>query len=204
MIHDITRTVSSTTATFPGDHPYQAAPLLALDAGASVNLVTLTSTPHIGTHADAPFHYRPDGAHPAALPLEPYIGPARVVTVTRSRGPITPADLPDGLDWAAAPRILIHTRYSDLADDVWDETFPYPDVTLIAYLAARGAVLIGIDTPSFDAADSADLPGHHALANLENLLLRGVPDGVYELIALPLKLDAACASPVRAVLRPLP
>ena len=69
-------------------------------------------------------------------------------------------------------------------------------------------MLIGLDVSSVDSVDSASLPGHHALkrlgmVNLENLMLRGVPDGDYELIALPLKLDAACGSPVRAVLRTL-
>jgi arylformamidase len=35
---------------------------------------------------------------------------------------------------------------------------------------------------------------------LEGLVLRDVPDGVYELIALPLPIEAGDASPVRAVL----
>jgi arylformamidase len=34
-------------------------------------------------------------------------------------------------------------------------------------------------------------------------MLRDVPDGDYDLTALPLKLDGACGSPVRAILRPL-
>ena len=43
----------------------------------------------------------------------------------------------------------------------------------------------------------------HDLRVLENLVLDEVPPGDYELIALPLKLTTACASPVRAVLRSL-
>ncbi len=208
MMIDITRIVSSTTAVFPGDTPYRPAALLRLAQGAPVNLVTLTTTPHIGTHADAPFHTLPDGAHPRDLPLDRYIGAARVITIARRHGAITPDDLPADLDLSATPRVLLHTWYSDLHDSAWDAAFPYPDVSLIAWLAARGVVLIGVDVPSFDAADSRTLPGHaalwqHGVANLENLLLRDVPDGVYELIALPLRLDAACASPVRAILRPL-
>ncbi|MBK8020681.1 MAG: cyclase family protein [Chloroflexi bacterium] len=208
MIYDITRTVSATTAVFPGDTTYRVDPMLSLSSGDPVNLVTLTTTPHVGTHADAYYHYLAGGAHPAALPLEPYLGPAHVVTVRTATGPITPDDLPDGFAVGGISRILIHTRYSDLDDTVWDPTFPYPDVTLIEWLAAQGVVLIGVDTPSFDEATSTALPGHqalgrHRIANLENLFLRGVPDGLYELIALPLKLDAACGSPVRAVLRTL-
>ena len=39
------------------------------------------------------------------------------------------------------------------------------------------------------------------MAILEGLVLAGVSAGVYELIALPLKLQGFDASPVRAVLR---
>jgi arylformamidase len=206
MIIDITRAVRATTAVFPGDTPYRADPLLRLAAGSAVNLVTLTTTPHVGTHADAPFHTLHNGAHPIDLPIEPYIGAARVISVGRRHGAITRDDLPADLDLRSTPRVLLRTWYSELDDAVWDDSFPYPDAALITWLAGCGVVLIGLDTPSFDAADSRTLPGHaalwrHGMFNLENLLLRGVPDGVYELIALPLRLDAACASPVRAILR---
>jgi arylformamidase len=78
---------------------------------------------------------------------------------------------------------------------------------LLDALAARGVRLIGIDTPSIDPADSHALPAHqaarrHGLVVLENLLLTAPPPGPYELIALPLRLTTAEASPVRAVLRP--
>ena len=81
-------------------------------------------------------------------------------------------------------------------------------VDLIDWLADLGIQLIGMDSPSVDAFDSRDLPCHHALrrrglVNLELLNLRGIAEGDYELIALPLKLDLACGSPVRAVLRSL-
>ena len=93
-----------------------------------------------------------------------------------------------------------------MAEDDWPERIVYLSVELIEWLAELGYVLIGLDTPSVDAYDSKALPCHHALlrhglVNLENLYLRGVPDGDYELIALPLKLDMACGSPLRAVLR---
>ena len=77
---------------------------------------------------------------------------------------------------------------------------------LLDTLAASGVVLVGIDTPSVDLFDSKDLPAHlaaarHGLALLEGLVLRDVPAGLYELIALPLRLTGFDASPVRAVLR---
>jgi arylformamidase len=202
--YDITRTVTPRTAVFPGDTPYRAEPLLKLADGASVNLTTLTTTPHIGTHADAYFHYEANGDHPAAMPLDAYMGRARVMTVTKRHGALTLADLPAALE--GAERLLIHSWVSDLPDDAWTREFPYLSLELIEAAAQAGIRLIGLDSPSVDDHDSQDLPCHHALrrhglVNLESLILRGVPDGDYELIALPLKLDEACGSPVRAVLR---
>lgn len=207
MIHDITRTVNPGTAVWPGDSPYGVDFALRRDQGASVNLTTIHLSPHTGTHADAYFHYEVDGEHPAAMPLEAYLGRARVVTVSRRDGALGVDDFPSGaLD--GIERLLIHSHVSDLEDDQWAAQFPYLSLPLIEMLAQRGVVLIGLDSPSVDAFDSTDLPCHHALkqhgmVNLECLYLRGVPDGDYELIALPLKLDLTCGSPVRAILRTL-
>jgi arylformamidase len=203
-LYDITRTVTPHTAVFPGDTTYRAEPLLRLADGSSVNLTTITTTPHIGTHADAYFHYEPNGEHPAAMPLDAYIGRVRVMTVTKRHGALSLADLPVSLD--GAERLLIHSWVSDLPDNQWTREFPYLSIELIEAAARAGIRLIGLDSPSVDDHDSKDLPCHHALrrhglVNLESLNLRGVPDGDYELIALPLKLDEACGSPVRAVLR---
>jgi arylformamidase len=207
MLYDITRTVRPSTAVWPGDSPYQAIPQWQIARGDSVNLVTLTLSPHTGSHADAWFHYEADGAHPAAMPLDAYIGPARVLTVTRRAGPLRAEDFAPGA-LEGVQRLLVHSHVSSVPDDQWPAEFPWVSPALIAQLAGQGCRLIGLDSPSFDSLDSTDLPGHHALAahgmvNLECLCLNGVPDGDYELIALPLRLDEACGSPVRAVLRSL-
>lgn len=204
-IYDITRTVAPTLQVWPGDAHYSAAPALQIQDGAAVNLMTLTLSPHTGTHADAYYHYEADGAHPATMPLDKYIGTARVVTVNKRGGGLTPDDFPAG-SLIGVQRLLIHSHVSDSPDEVWPDEFPYLTVELITYLAGQGCVLIGLDSPSVDDFNSKDLPCHHALyaagmVNLETVLLRGVPDGDYELIALPLKLDFACGSPVRAILR---
>ncbi|MBC8171865.1 MAG: cyclase family protein [Anaerolineae bacterium] len=205
MLYDITRTVSPALVVWPGDTPYSARPLLSLDSGNSVNLTTLTMTPHLGTHADAYYHFVRDGVHPAKMPLDAYIGRAQVITVSKRDGALLPADLAN-YDLKHTERLLLHSHVSDLPDTQWAEEFPYLSVELIDSLAGLGVRLIGLDSPSVDAFDSTTLPCHHALrkhnmVNLESVYLRGVPDGEYELIALPLKLDLACGSPVRAVLR---
>lgn len=207
MLYDITRTVSPALQVWPGDTVYNTAHMLRLQDGHSVNLTTLTLSAHTGTHADAYYHYTANGAHPVTMPFEAYIGRAKVVTVQREDGALLPDDLAH-VDLHNAQRLLIHSHVSDLDDNQWPARFPYLSVELIAWLAGLGIRLIGLDSPSVDAFDSKTLPCHHALlahgmVNLETLFLRGVPDGDYELVALPLKLDFACGSPVRAILRTL-
>jgi arylformamidase len=207
MLYDITRTVSPTTHPWPQDTPYSVSPVLKIADGAAVNLMTMTTTCHIGTHADAYFHYEDDGEHPAQMPLDSYIGKARLVSVNKRDGALLPNDFKH-VDLHGGERLLIHSHVSDLSDEQWPEQIPYLSIPLIEYLASLNYKLIGLDSPSVDAFDSKELPCHHALrkhgiVNLEHLFLRGVPDGDYELIALPLKLDLACGSPVRAILRNL-
>jgi len=208
LIYDISRTITPDLAVWPGDATYDFQHALRVTEGASVNLTTMTLSPHTGSHTDAPYHIRADGTHPAALDVRKYLGLARVVSITRRHGGIVPADL-EGTDLGGVSRLLIHTWVSNVPDHRWPEDFPHPTLELIDWLIAQGLVLLGVDVPSVDAFDSKDLPCHHRLfergvVNLENLRLAGVPDGLYELIALPLKLDGVCGSPVRAILRTWP
>jgi arylformamidase len=204
-IYDISRTISPSIAVWPGDTRFSFRQVADIRRGASVNLTTLTLSAHTGTHADAPWHALVDGMHPADVPLDRYIGPARVVTISRKNGGIVPEDFA-GHDLSGTERVLIHTWVSEQNDAAWPGNFPYPTVGLIDWLAERGVVLLGVDMPSVDRYDDEELTCHHRLyehgmLNLESLLLRGVPDGEYELVALPLKIADVCGSPVRAILR---
>lgn len=206
-VYDISRTISPSLAVWPGDTPFSVETVMQKSEGLAVNLTTWTLSAHTGSHADAPYHYHDKGQHPAELPLTAYIGPAHVVSIQRKTGGIVPADFSDN-SLEGIERLLIHSWVSDLPDGEWPEDFPYPTVELIDWLAQKGVVLLGGDMPSVDRFDSTELPGHHRLRqhgmlNLETLCLRGVPDGVYELIALPLKVAGVCGSPVRAILREL-
>ncbi len=207
-LYDISRTITPALAVWPGDAPFRYEHVLRRCDGASVNLTTLTLSPHTGSHADAPYHFLDGAPHPADLPLDPYLGPAYLVTLLRRSGGIGPDDLA-GHDLRGTRRLLIRTWVSDLPDETWPEDFPYLTLELVDWLAEQGVILVGLDSPSVDAFDSTELPCHHRLwkhgmLHLEALRLAGMPDGVYELIALPLKLAGVCGSPVRAVLRELP
>jgi arylformamidase len=207
VIYDISRTIHPGLAVWPGDTTYSVTHKLWLREGDAVNLTTLTMSGHTGSHADAYYHYEDDGEYVAAMPLDAYIGRARLLTVTRRSGGLLPGDFPVG-SLTGIQRLLIRSHISELPETQFSSEYPYLSTELVALLAEQGTRLIGLDSPSVDAFDSTDLPCHHALrahrmVNLETLALRGVPDGDYELIALPLKLDLACGTPVRAILRTL-
>jgi len=103
--------------------------------------------------------------------------------------------------------VLVRT-YERMPVDRWDGALAAYAPSTITRLADLGVLLIGIDTASIDPADSKTLDSHQLIRQrglrvLENLVLDEVPEGDYELIALPLKFTSADASPVRAVLRAL-
>ncbi|HLO03555.1 MAG TPA: arylformamidase [Symbiobacteriaceae bacterium] len=200
---DITHPLSNTTAAWPGDTPYQFRLSWQIKEGSSVNVGHVTLSPHNGTHADAPFHYDDQGATMEQVNLSRYIGPALVVGL-EGRTLIERADLL-ALDLVGVERLLVRTGSCP------DLNHFHPDFTAFApeaiqYLAEQGIRLIGTDAHSVDPAESKELPAHHACRTagiliVENLNLAGVPEGRYELIALPLKLAGADASPIRAILR---
>jgi arylformamidase len=209
-IWDISPPVNTATPVFPGDTAYRQEWVATLGPGCPVNVSAITTTPHIGAHADAPLHYDPQGAAIGAVDLAAFIGPCRVVHALGC-GPLVrwehiahaiphPALLP--------PRLLVRT-YQRMPVDRWDAALPAFAPETVQRLANLGVVLIGIDSASIDPADSKTLDSHQVIRQrglrvLENLWLDEVPEGDYELIALPLKLMQADASPVRAVLRSLP
>lgn len=204
-IVDISRVLVQGTAVWPGDTPYALTQVLERGQGEAVNLTTLTMSAHTGSHVDAPLHFVDDGASIDRLALTPYWGPAQVVSVTKSSGPLFPADFAD-VDLALAPRVLVRSAAGDLDQRLFPGAYVYPSPELAAHLADKGIILFGSDAPSMDHQHSKSLDGHNALARygiaiLEWLDLRPAPDGLYELVALPLRIAGGDGSPVRAALR---
>ena len=204
---DISPPVWAAAPLFPGDAPYRSVWAARIGPGCPVNVSTITLSPHTGAHADAPLHYDDAGAAIGAVALEPFLGRCRVVHAIGC-GPL--------LRWehfahaaAALPeRVLVRT-YARAPVDRWDPDLAAFAPETVERLADLGVVLIGIDTASIDPAESKTLDSHQVIRRrglrvLENLVLDDVPEGDYELVALPLKLTTADASPVRAVLRELP
>jgi arylformamidase len=203
---DISPPVQPGAPVFPGDTPYTQRWAAAIAPGCPVNVSTITLSPHVGAHADAPLHYDPQGVAVGALDLDPYLGRCRVVHAIE-RGPLVTWQHLAHATHDLPPRVLVRT-YARAPVDRWDPQLAAFAPEAIERLADAGVRLVGIDTASIDPAESKTLDSHQVIRRrglrvLENLVLDDVPEGDYELIALPLKLMTADASPVRAVLREL-
>jgi arylformamidase len=201
-IIDISLPLERDLAVWPGDTDFDYALSWRRAAGATVNVGAVRMSTHFGAHVDAPFHFLDGGQTIDELPLATFIGKALVLDV-RGQEQLSRAALSKH-GFEAATRLLLRT-------DAWTDHRAFPERIPVAepevpdWLASQGIVLLGLDLPSVDALDSKDLPNHHALARngiaiLESLNLRRVEAGVYDLVALPLRLVGADAAPVRAVL----
>lgn len=203
MIHDISPPISPRLAVWPGDTPPSREVLCDIARGDTITLSTLRATVHLGAHADAPSHYGAAAPTIEARDLSYYFGPCQVLHVPVARGAlVTSALLPAPI---TAERVLLATgTFPDPTQ--FNEDFAALSPELVEALHARGVRLVGVDTPSVDLFASKELPVHRTflrydMAILEGLVLKDVPEGVYELSALPLRLEGFDGSPVRAVLR---
>jgi arylformamidase len=206
MLIDISPLIDPTINVWPGDTPFAHTINLDIADGSNITLSDIRTSVHVGAHADAPNHYVAGGGDIASRRLDFYLGRCVVVHVDVERGErIYPAHLIGKV--LSAPRVLLRTgTFPD--PRAWNDDFAALSPELVDNLYNHGVMLIGIDTPSVDPFHSKELEAHHAFAHndmamLEGLVLDGVAEGEYELIALPLRLKGADASPVRAVLRTL-
>jgi arylformamidase len=203
---DISPPVHTGTPVFPGDTAYTQQWVTSMGPGCPVNVSAITLSPHVGAHADAPLHYDPAGPAIGGVDLQAFLGPCRVIHAIGCGALVRFEHLAHALE-RLPPRVLVRV-YERMPQDHFDDALPAFAPETIEQLADLGVRLIGIDSASIDPADSKTLESHQVIRRrglrvLENLLLDNVPEGDYELIALPLKLTTADASPVRAVLRQL-
>lgn len=199
---DISPVISPRLAVWPGDVAFRRDVAYDTDQGDHMTLSAIHGTVHLGAHVDAPNHYAPKAPGIGERSLDYYFGPCQVITVDVGRGKrIKPEDLTATI---TAPRILFRTgSFPD--PESWNSDFSALSAALVQHLAKLGVKLVGIDTPSIDLQDDKLLEAHQAVAAndmaiLEGIVLTEVKDGFYTLCALPLKLEGADASPVRAVL----
>lgn len=203
---DISILVNEFTPEWPGDTPFSCRWTWEMARGESVNVSCISGSPHVGTHADAPFHVDPTWPTSEGLALEAFTGPVIVVDIATQEAAVRLSALGD-LVGQSVERLILRTGKT-IADGPFPERWPWLEESAAQALIDRGLKLLGVDAPSVDGRESKTLPVHKILfkggaAILENLDLRSAPAGAYHLTAFPLRLAGLDAAPVRAVLRPL-
>lgn len=206
QIWDISPAIHPAAPVFPGDTPYSQEWVASIGPGCPVNVSAIHLSPHVGAHADAPLHYDPQGTAIGAVDLDAFLGPCRVIHALDCGPLIEWQHIEHAIDASLPQRVLVRTNQS--APTEWDPDLSAYAPETVSKLADLGVKLIGIDSASIDPASSKTLDSHMVIRQrdlrvLENLVLDEVSEGDYELIALPLKLAQADASPVRAILRSL-
>ena len=203
-LRDVSISLSASVPEWPGDTPWSCGWTATISNGSSVNLSTVTSSPHVGTHADAPLHVRDGWPGSHELPLEAFYGPAVVIDVGDARGELSFDYVEPLIANHPLERLILKTGCT-VASGVFPDEWPTLSETCARTLLGLNLKLLGVDAPSVDSRHSTSLAVHKMLFSgnafiLENLDLRRTPAGVYDLIAFPVKMMSLDAAPVRAIL----
>ena len=208
---DATATLDpATTPVYEGDAPMKFDFLKDMRKGDALTLSVYSMGAHSGTHIDAPMHFVRDGAPIDRVPLEPLIGPARVIDIPDAVQAIDAAEL-NRHDWKGVPRVIFRTRSSLrgwMASSIFHRDFAYISPDAAQLLADAGVQLVGIDYISAEQFGAPAPRTHRILLGkgipiVEGLALETVPPGDYFLIVLPMKVAGHEGAPARAVLKKL-
>lgn len=203
-LRDISITLSPGTPPWPGDTRFECGWKTTLSNGSAVNLSSITTSLHVGTHADAPLHVRDGWPGSHELPLEAFYGPALLVDLSEAKGEIQFETLEPLLKSENRERLILKTGCT-IASGEFPNDWPTLSESCTRSLLGLGLKLLCVDAPSVDQRDSQSLAVHKMLFSgntfiIENLDLRRTPAGEYDIIAFPLKIMSLDAAPVRAVL----
>lgn len=206
---DATATLDpSTTPVYEGDAPMKFDFLKDMRKGDGFTLSVYSLGAHSGTHIDAPMHFVRDGASIDRVPLEPLIGPARVIDIPDAVQAIDAGEL-GRHQWKGAQRVLFRTRSSIrgwMTSPTFHRDFAYIAPDAAQLLADAGVQLVGIDYISAEQFGAPAPMTHRILLGkgipvVEGLSLERVSAGDYDLIVLPMKVGGHEGAPARAVLR---
>lgn len=201
---DISQPLTEDIGHWPGDKPFSYELTYTKEQTGSVNIGRITTSLHTGTHIDAPYHFDDKGKRVHELDVNTYIGPARIIDVSSYRS-VGRKELEE-VDLSGVSRLLLRTASHPNPHSFPESITPLKE-DIGPFLKEHGIFLIGVDMPSVDNLDSKLMEAHHSLHEnnvhiLENLMLANVTPGDYDLIAVPLPIQNADGSPVRAVIRP--
>lgn len=206
---DISIPTSPGTTVFPGDPvPEFFWPGWTHEKGDPANVGFYKGGLHHGTHVDAPWHFIKGGRRLDEMPLDHWLGPCHVVDFTHlarciDAAALDAAGVPDG-----AKRLLFQTRNgeTDYWREPWNPNFIFIEKSAAAWCTAHGLLTVGLDYLTIDPPTEPAFPAHMELLGnetliIENLNLRGLEAGTYELLAAPVNLLGVDGGWCRALLR---
>jgi kynurenine formamidase len=206
-IVDLSMPITSQTPVYPGDpKPHTEPAATFAENGYHVSRLVLGS--HTGTHVDAPFHFREDGAQIAEVPLTYFIGKGIVIDVTGKNDgeAITLNDVKHYLPQLEPGMIvLFHTGWSQYAGTERYFHHPYISINVIQAMLERGIRTFFIDALNIDPPDGSSFPAHEAITAANGVIgenftnFNQIDFANPYIIALPLYLPKGDGSPVRAV-----
>ena len=194
---DITRPLTAGMLVYPGD----IVPSFSQADYGRYLISELHMSSHTGTHIDAPAHYLKNGDTIDRIQLDRFIGSCRVIDVSGAKGSsITAADLEVRL--RGVKRLLLKTSFS--ARDTFCEDYPSLSYDAACSITNSGIECVGIDSPSIESFNGDGSVHRRLLGNgciiIELLDLSEVPEGDYNMVALPLRLTGLDGSPARVIL----
>ena len=206
---DISIPTDAQTTVFPGDpSPEISWPGWSHEKGNPANVGFFHGGLHHGTHVDAPWHFIPGGKRLHEMPLDHWVGECQVLDLTAEAQSITAGSLEKAGVRKGMKRLLFKTRNSrtDYWHEPWNPDFISIDETAARWCTGHGILLVGLDYLTIDPPTAPEFPAHMELLGketliLENINLRDVEAGIYELLAAPVNLQGVDGAWTRALLR---
>ncbi len=205
---DLSHPLTERTPVYPGD-PEPRIFTATTVAGEGYNLSHVHIGTQTGTHVDAPYHFRDDGATIDRMPLAALLGPAVVVPVPgkRPNEAITLDDLgPARAALAPGAIALFCTGWYRHAGGPAFFEHPYLDAAVGRALLDAGVTTIAIDTLNADFTGGEEFPIHDMFADAGGLIAENLagtaaltPGVEPLLLLLPLNIVGCDGAPVRAV-----
>lgn len=207
---DLTLTISKNIPIFPGSPLPQFIPWSSLkDDGYNLELLFLSS--HTGTHIDAPFHFKKNGKKIHQISAQRFVGDAILVKTNKTKGQVITRSEIEKYEKrnGKIPKnasVIFHTGWQKhLSKNYFFSNNPGLSTSAAKYLASKKINLVGIDSPSIDIGKDNNFSVHKILSQkdiliVENLInLEKIKKPNFQFVILPLKLQDATGSPVRAI-----
>lgn len=205
-VFDLSHTITNEMPVYPGmEKPVIVNVATVETKGWAEKRITFSS--HIGTHMDAPGHILESGDTLDKFNIDKFFGLACKIDLTNL--PTNKIDLPllkkNKKLFEKAEFVLLHTGWSKYWNtDLYCADFPTLTADAAEWLCGFQIKGIGLDAISVDCCLSENLPIHKILMShnkliIENLTnLNSLPDCGFYFSCLPLKMENADGSPIRA------